>query len=110
MDYCFINECMDGVFDVAEATAGTALQTPQNARFPNSVEFRNVSARRRRRPLQPLEGYGESGFSVPWEDAGDHLVQYNSEGINIGGGRDFAIFQLLGRHVCGRPQQVAGTG
>src|ERR1700757_4739124 len=55
-------------------------------------------------------GYLILRWAVEWELSGEHLIEGDADGIDVGAGVDWLPGDLLGRHIVHGPEDDAGSG
>ena len=90
-----------------EALGGIPTQAGQDDRFPFRMQAGRVHARRPVRLGQSFHRHGQGVVAPEGPAAGDHLVQHDAQGVDVGGGRHLPAVHLLGRHVGGRAHHLA---
>ena len=103
-------ECAQHVRRMLKTVGRFAFQTAQDRLFPRRIQIGDVRARVLWRFAQALQGDDEGRVAVEGERARDHLVEHDAERVDVGGGGDGLAFQLFGRDVGGRADDVARIG
>jgi len=97
-------QCARDVERGRKPVGGITLEAPQDGAVPRGRQLRRRSPRRGRRLLELLERDGQRRVAVERLRAGDHLVEDDAEGVDVGRSRQGAALDLLGRHVVRRPE------
>ena len=92
----------DDFIRTGEAFVRLACETPQNRRLPKRVEVRSADTGARRRLMKALDRRLDRRVPHKGQRPGHHLIQHDTERVDIGGGCNRATFDLFGGHVSRR--------
>ena len=93
-----------------KAVERIALEAAEDRPLPGPVQTGQLPSRRRRRPRETARCHGVRRIADERHLARDHLVQGDSESVDVGCLGDLAALQLLRGHVGGSAQDLPRLG